>query len=403
MQPSLTARLPWWRIVSILILGVPLLWLSLAISLDGIAARSRPEQVLRWWPWSARAAAARSAALITDPAFPRNIAEVRAAASASLDRQALSPVAARSLALAAAQRPNGLDRAQRLMRYGEALTRHDLQTQLWLIETSVQQGRIDQALIHYDRALRTSPDSRGLLLPIMVAAVNEPTIARSLTGLLAARPSWRYAFADRLVVEGGNPETIAILLPALGLSPNVEFDRRLIGNGLARMVELGSARKAYALYQRMGGQPITTANRVNNGNFARDAGLRPFDWWMATDNGLVASREPDEKQGYRMRVSIAAGASGTLARQLVLVEPGSYALRARVAGETEENSKVALRLTCTGGTRLFDRPRDANGIVTGTVTVPAGCDAAWLSFEASGALDGPPDDYLIQDVSLTRQ
>lgn len=371
--------------------------------MDGILARSDPGRVLHLWPWSATAAAAYSSALIEDPAFPRNVAAARTAASASLDRQALSPVAARSLALIATQDQNGLERAQRLMRYSEALSRHDLQTQLWLIETSVNQGRVDQALVHYDRALRTSPNARGLLLPVLVAAVSDPVIARSLTRFLVRKPSWRYAFADRLVAAGTNPETIAILLPAIGLSGGGDIELRLIENGLNRMVELGDARGAHAVYRRMGGRVPVTANQVNNGTFANDPGLRPFDWWMASDNGLVASREANEKRGYRMRASIAAGASGTLARQLVLVKPGTYTLRARIAGEADENSKLTLKLSCVGGPVLFDRPRDANGTIAATIAVPAGCDAAWLSFEASGALDGPPDDYLIQDVALTRR
>ncbi len=391
------------RIVPVVAFGAPLLWLSVAVSLDGIAARSNPDQVLRWWPWSSSAEAARSSALTADPAFPRNIEAVRASASASLERQALSPVAARSLALATTQDKAGLARAQRLMRYSEALTRHDLQTQLWLIETSVQQGNVDQALVHYDRALRTSPNARTLLLPVLVSAVSDPIIARSLTTFLARRPSWRYAFADRLVIAGTNPATIAMLLPAIGLSPNAEFDRRLIGNALIRMVELGDARAAYAVYRQMGGRSAIGADRVNNGNFARDPGLQPFDWWMATDDGLVASREADEKRGYRLRLSVTAGASGTLARQLVLVEPGNYALRTRITGETDENSKLSVKLACTDGSVLFNQLRDASGAIVANVTVPAGCSAAWLSFEASGALDGPPDDYLVHGIALIRR
>lgn len=62
--------------------------------------------------------------------------------------------------------------AQRLFGYAEALSRRDLQTQVWAIENSVAQGDVAAALHHYDIALRTSPDAQAVLFPILASAIS---------------------------------------------------------------------------------------------------------------------------------------------------------------------------------------------------------------------------------------
>ncbi len=390
------------RILITAVFGLPLLWLSIAATMAGVYSRRSPDVALAWWPWSADAAAAKSSRLVLSGPDTRGLAEARQLAVAALARQPVTPIAARSLALAWSLEGKRAAQAERLIRYGEALSRHDAPTQLWLIESRVQRGDIVGALVHYDRALRTEPDTRGQLIPILAAAADDPAVARPLAALIARNPSWRYDFIAAFVSKAGNPATLAMLLPSLSLDPRSGVDRPFLGVAISRMVALGQPAMAQHFYRRIA--PVAGGReRVNNSDFARDPGPPPFDWSFNTENDLVASREPAEEGGYHLRASVPAGAAGWFARQTLVLDPGPYRLGISVANDAANGSILTARLTCTGGAVLVSQP-EKNGRIAGDIVVPAsGCATALLSLEVQGGLDGPASDYVIRRISLTRR
>lgn len=390
------------RIVVTAVAGLLLLWLSIAVTIAGVSFRQRPDTALAWWPWSADAAAAKSSRLVLTNSDAAALAEARSLAASSLARQPVNPVAARSLALSWSLEGRQIKQAERLIRYSEALSRHDGPTQLWLIESHVQRGDISGALVHYDRALRTEPNMREQLLPVLVLAANDPAVAQPLATLLARRPSWRYDFIGAFLSKAENPMALAMLLPAMSLDPRSAVDRPLLGVAIARLVTLGQP----ALAQRFYGRIAPVANgreHVNNFDFSRDPGPQPFDWSFNTDSQLTASREPAENGEFHLRISVPAGASGWFARQTLKLDPGSYKLDISSTNDAANGSVVTARLTCAGGAILVSQPLK-NGRNVSDVAVPSsGCNTASLSLEVQGGLDGPPSDYVISRVSMLRR
>lgn len=397
---SIQIKLP--RVMLIAVIGLPLLWLSVAATMAGVYTRRSPDVALAWWPWSADAAATKSSRLVLADADARTLTEVKRLAVAALVRQPVTPTAARSLALAWSMEGKPTAQAERLMRYSEALSRHDTPTQLWLIEAQVQRGDINGALVHYDRAMRTAPEIRGQLIPILVAAADDATVARPLAALIARNPSWRYDFIAAFLPGVKNPATLTVLIPSLSLDPRSGIDRPLLGVAISRLVALGQPITAQHLYRKIA--PVAEGHeRVNNSDFARDPGPQPFDWSFNTESDLMASREPAEEGGYHLRGTVSAGVSGWLARQTLVLDPGPYRLGISASNDAANGSVLTIRLACIGGAVLSSQPVTSERLAI-DVTVPAsGCLTAQLSIEAQGGLDGPASDYLIRRVSVTRR
>ena len=69
-----------------------------------------------------------------------------------------------------AQLGGEINGARRLFAYAQALSRRELQTQLWAIEDAVSRDDITGALRQYDIALRTSRKAPDLLFPVLASA-----------------------------------------------------------------------------------------------------------------------------------------------------------------------------------------------------------------------------------------
>lgn len=380
------------RVAVVAVAGAALIWLSLAITLSSLTARNRPAIALAWWPSSAVADASLAESLIGDtrPSAGK-LARAQALAERALRREPVNPVAARMLGVVAAFRRQD-EPAQRAFNYAEALSKRDLATQLILIEREVARNDIPGALNHYHRALTTSRRSAETLLPILVHASADPNIARPLAAMIARRPSWWLAFAERLVAEGRSPRTLAFLLGALRLDVNHEGERPLLISGMMRLVNIGGYGEAYGLYRRAVPGHGAAEALVRNGGFQSAEGLPPFDWSFTDGAEIAGFRQlRDAASGdYSLFVTTTSGLTGEVARQLLLLPAGRYRL-SFIAGQLPADalSRPQVRVLCANATETplaAARPDPAargRGVADFTVS-SAQCTAQWLSI-SSGA------------------
>ena len=375
------------RIVAGVIVAGAVGWLALGVTAAGVHGQARPSQVA-WWPLDADANANRAARILESGLRPSPAALAAAArdATAALQREPVNAVAARTLGLLAARRGDAAQ-ANRLMRYSEMLSRRDLLTQLWMIEANVQQNNIGEALRHYDRALRTSESARELLFPILIDAAASPGVTPQLGRLLAARPAWWQDFVTRLVTDGRSSLAIEAIVLAMRLDPANAEERSLLGAAVNRLAQLGDYPRALDLYRRAGGGAGNAL--VRNGDFEAENRFAPLDWVLGDSSGAGGMMQPGLPGGGRglLMVVEAGSAGGTIARQLLVLPPGSYrfsALAGRVSGD--DRPKVTLACVRTNAT-LFDLRLPASGpagqAISQDFTVGgAACPAQWLVISA---------------------
>lgn len=396
------------RVVRLVLIGLGTLaglWLALGVTVAQIYADTNPELVARVWP-GARAPAVLAARLGTAEAKPADRAKARALAVTAVERSPTEVSASRTLGILEAL-ANRDANAQRLFDYSEKLTRRDVTTQLWMIEERARQNDIKGALQHYDRALRTSPDSWQTLFPVLIKATSDPAIEAELAPLLKQRPSWRDQFLAEFVANGESAAMIDRLIRQLGLRAADPLARPTIAAALSRIVLLKDYSRAAALYRAAYGDKADAA-LVHQGSFERESLLPPFDWALIDQDQLSGVAEPRDGVDGQYALSIYSQDAGAVAQQLLVLPPGQYRLSA-IGGElpVDPVSRPVLYLRCAEDQRQlaelrFNPGPTRRGAVAANLTVPAGCAAQWLSIVGGSNLAEPQFAPWIDKVSVVR-
>jgi hypothetical protein len=394
MPPSKAGRLR--QIALVVVAAGVAVWLALAVTLPAIYEDLSPDLSIGGWPSSAdvRIAKAREAfangGSDGEPAAMRDLAEAVVA-------EPLNAAGFRDLGLVMESRGNQAE-ARQLFGYAHWLSRRDATTELWMIEDGVKAGDIEGTLAHYDHGLRTSRQLQTVLVPMLVSASADPLIAEPLGRLLSQRPPWWINLADQLAGGFSNPATAAVLLRELPLNPDVTRDKANLTAIVSRLVALGAFDEAKALALRASPGGAKPAAAIVDGSFEQRGGLPPFAWELLDEPNLAAVLEPRDGAAGNTALSLIAanGRGGTVAKQLILLEPGRYVLQGlagQVAGAERERPKIAVMCSGFGSAPLsvisLPATNQARRFQAG-FEVPAGCSAQWLSVELTAQGDEPP-------------
>ncbi len=326
-----------------------------------------------------------AAAFRADPeATSRDRSEADVLARLALQQDPTTIVAASTLGLNA--QIKGQDKiARQAFGYAEALSRRDIQTQLWAIEDAVQRNDVAGALKHYDTALRVTPSLAEMLFPVLASASNDPEIRVPLIKTLLAKPAWSEAFIVHVAAaKGVDPRSIAQMLMSIARAGGNIPDAAQ-ANMVARLTSAGLPTDAWNYYasirsgvdRRMSRDPrfaIQTDNPT------------AFDWTVLQSTGVSSSLQRTGSQGI-FDFAAPAMIGGRLLQQTQLLPPGIYRLVGHSTGiDQAENSRPYWLLSCQEGREIgrisvpsSDR---AKGRFEGMFTVPQGCPVQVLTLVA---------------------
>lgn len=274
--------------------------------------------------------------------------------------------------------------ARRLFAYSEHLSRRDLRTQLWAIEDAVARQDVDGALRHYDIALRASPNSSGILFPILASAITDPTIRAALARTLDAKPGWAPLFVEYASAKSPDPKSTSLLFQSLRRAgiPISEMSQSLLVDALMSHGLHEEAWTYYASYHR-------GVDRLRSRDVFFDANLANptlFDWQVVGTEGASASIQRLGKGGV-LDFSAPATVGGALARQVQLLPPGSYRLAGHSNGiDQAGGTNPYWVLSCQSGRELgrveIPNSSQAHGNFSGRFDVPQDCQVQNLTLVA---------------------
>lgn len=365
---------------------------SVAHTLAQMQINNRPALAHRLAPWDGRITAALAGSLAGADANLDGRARADALARQALQQDPTAVVAASTLGIDAEVRGDRAA-ASRFFSYAEKLSRRDLQTQLWNIETAVAQGDVNAALRHYDIALRTKAQSWDLLFPILAAASSDAQVRAPLVRMLAGKPLWTEPFIGYVAANPPDPHTASVLflelrragvpVPATAHAGTIDA---LLGGGFA-----DEAWHHYAAIHRG-----ADARRSRDPRFA-DVGdaPTPFDWTAINEGGVSTSIQRGEGGGI-FEFSAPASIGGPLLRQIQMLPPGKYRLTGHGSGiEQPPASRPYWVLLCRADGRELARvvlPASSQdgGNFDGSMVVPGGCPVQMLTLvaRASDAVSG---------------
>jgi len=379
-------RLGTVRVSVVILLGLLALWLSVALTVSLVLGRHQSEYALRLWPTGAEALARRSAELLVKQ---DNVAAAKTLAVTAITKEPANAAAARDLGLVYSFQGKG-KQAKAAFAYAESMSRRDLPTQMWLIESRVQAEDVPGTLVHYDRAMRSSLESRKTLLPILVGATQDPSVADKLIKVLLARPNWRSEFIDALVGQSQSADAMGRILSALKLDPMDPIQARQLGIGLRHMVDLGAIPQAYSLYRQVRKYSTLNAPLLRGGDFETAGGLAPFEWQLTDGTDRQGVREPREGAQGQFALSLYGDSAGEIARQLMVLSPGTYRISGRAGGVSTDAARPTIAVICAKDAVVAANialPAGNRSGFEGTFKIPANCPAQWMFVSIAGSLD----------------
>jgi hypothetical protein len=108
----------------------------------------------------------------------------------------------------------------------------------------------------------------------------------------------------------------------------------------------------------------------------------PFNWELISSTVGLAERQP----GGRLHVIYYGHEDGVLARELILLSPGTYRLTMALAGDGSHAGAMNWSLRCDRSPTPFASTRlDAVAAHEWIIAVPANCPAQWLELSGSSA------------------
>lgn len=375
-----------------------LLWLSVAVSLAGIARERRPDVVLRFWPWDGLAKAKLSEREITTGQDRQHIERARALAGEAIVAEPTSARAARMLGLTSRDEAS----ARRAFQYSRQLSRRDLPTTLWFIEDAVRRDDARAALRQYEIALRTSSSAPILLFPVLDASLAQPQLSEPLANLLATGSAeWVPQFIEYSISGRTNAGHLGrvLLRSPRALMRLPQADRADL---VRQLVEQRHFDVAAGIHRSLAGRsPNPTL--VRHGGFDATGDWPPFDWALATTADYGANIQEGVLQ------AVAQGAlDGSVARQLINLAPGTYRLRTTATlAQGSAGSSAFWAITCADpvGDIATLPVRAVSGraaISEIRFQVASGCHWQWLRLDVRASPDGTRSELLVDEVSVTR-
>lgn len=348
------------------------------------------ESARRLAPWDGRVTAALAAKLAGIDGGAIDLPRAQRLARRALRQDPTAIGAITALGLVDEQSGRGPS-AARLFEYSNALSRRDLPTQLWKIETAVSRGDVAGALRHYDIALRMSRHAPDLLFPVLISAVADPAIRSALVATFRSRPAWGPLFVEYAASNGPDPHVTSLLFQDLQRS-------RIAIAPVAQTVLIdtlasrGAFDEAWLYYRAV--RPGTDRRRSRDPRFSAELAMPTvFDWRIANDSAINASIQRSGDGGL-VDFSAPPAVGGKVVQQMQLLPAGRYRLAGRATGLAALGSDSPYWVaTCQDGRELERIEVPGTGNFTGVLNVPSDCAAQTLTLllrpsDASGGTTG---------------
>lgn len=392
-----------WRALAILPITAVGAWLAFSLAVSGVTRKRDPQTALKFVPMEATALAGRADQLLF-AALKAPSREVRALAVEALRQQAINPPALRALgyyASAHGQEPL----ARQYIRLAAHQSPRDSAAQFWLIQDAVMRGDVNEALQHYDIALRTRPATQNLLFPILLGAIDEPAIRKALTPYIRTDRLWVQTFMGYANNTSTNlPALVALVVESGGLG-NPTAAQGLNLELLTRLVANKQFSEARRLYEAMPGARAELLVDLGFHESDRDGRFGPMGWQIMNNPESGGSFTLDGRGTTALSVFASPATTTRIASRLLYLQPGLYDFAARLTGAPSgDASSIRWQMRCP---KLSDRPiwtmvsRTAQS--GGQVTVPADCTEQYVDIVVSGGDGQSGLEASILDVSARRR
>ena len=267
---------------------------------------------------------------------------------------------------------------------------------------------------HYflaDRYFRTGDAAKGLREAAALARLAPGGVA-SMAPYLAAYARGRATWPRLREIFASNSDLESAALGAMAGDPSnadailalADKDHRTPSIGwvpvmLNALIQAGQYEKAHEVWAAVSHVPVTPGQTVYDAAFSEANAPPPFNWELMSSAVGLAERQP----GGKLHVIFYGQQDGLLARQLLLLRPGSYRVAMAAAGDLERGRALTWSIRCDGAQSPFSAVSlDLVAARPWTFTVPASCAAQWLELTGVSSDVAQQSEFAISRFQLTR-
>lgn len=264
----------------------------------------------------------------------------------------------------------------------------------FLAERYFRDGDAARGLTQIALLSRLAPGGRESAAPYLAAYAQNRANWPRLRALFAAEPSLGDSALQNLALDPAN----APIILALADERQREASATWVTPLLSRMVADGRYADARSIWASVSGISASSGPLLFDPGFGQATPPPPFNWDLTSSTVGIAERV----SGGSLHTVFYGQEDGPLARQLLVLPPGTYRLASRVAGGSNHPESIYWLVRCDKANTELGRVRvdlAARGL---TFEVPAGCPAQWLELTGSAPDLPQQSDVTVTELSLTR-
>jgi hypothetical protein len=313
------------------------------------------------------------------------------------DAAVKAPLAAEPFLVRGVQASVAGDRrtAERAFEAGQKRDPRSLPAAYFLADQYFRTGDAAHGMRQIAILARLTPSGVDNLAPYLAAYAQNRANWPLLRSLFRSDPALGDAALRAMAANSANADIVLALAGPGQRGVEASWLRSLV----ASLIGDGQYAKARAIWASASGISASTGSLLFDSTFSQAAPPPPFNWELTSSGVGLAERRP----GGKLHAMFYGQLDGVLARQLLLLAPGSYALSLRVLGGASHPEALYWVVRCDKASEELERVSVDQAVLHGVVfRVPPGCAAQWL--ELTGASSDMPQqsDVTISDLRLTR-
>jgi hypothetical protein len=273
---------------------------------------------------------------------------------------------------------------------------HSLPARYFLADQFFRAGDVRQGLKELAVLARLAPNGNLSVAPYVASYAKNPANWPKLRALFRYDRNLEEPALNALAADPANAAAVLALADPRRRNAHSPWLATL----LTGLVNAGQYVRARAIWAEVSGVHLDPGGLLYDSGFADADAPPPFNWALTSSTVGLAERQP----GGRLHVIYYGQEDGELARQMLLLPPGSYRLSLRLSGDRSQARALSWSLTCDRSEKPFTAVGVDSAAARGWVfSVPAGCPAQYLRL-IGGSSDIPHQaDVTLSGVSIARE
>jgi hypothetical protein len=266
----------------------------------------------------------------------------------------------------------------------------------FLAEQFLRMGDGERGLREVAALANLSPGGVGGAAPYLAAFARDRANWPRMRALFRTNPDIENAALIELARDAANAPALLALASPRQRQPDSPWLAVLLDN----LVKDGAYSQARALWASASGIPRGSEPLLFDAGFSQAKPLPPFNWILSSSTAGMAERQ----SGGRLHAIFYGQEDGPLARQLLVLVPGTYRISMRLLSDQSEAKALSWAVTCIrAGTPLASAPLDAAASHGLMLQVPPRCPAQWIELSGVAADMPRQSDVTIADLRLVRE